>query len=56
MKIISTDNVSVSIISLDPPPLSLDRKIDNLKKIEIIIPSYLWKDKTGSIKVELSSP
>jgi hypothetical protein len=56
MKIISTDNVSVSIISLDPPPLSLDRKIDNLKKIEIKIPSYLWKDKTGSIKVELSSP
>ena len=28
----------MNIVSLDPPPLALDRRIENLKRIELKIP------------------
>ncbi len=46
--------LSVSIISLDPPPFYLDRKIDGLKRLEIRLPSYLVKDGDGVFRVLLS--
>lgn len=54
LKILSPANVSVSVISLDPPPQALDKTIDQLKRIEIKIPAYLWKDGKGQIRVELN--
>jgi len=54
LKILSPNNVSVSIISLDPPSLSLDKTIDHLKRIELKIPAYLLKDGKGKIRIQLS--
>ena len=54
MEILSHPELTVSIISLDPPPLELDRQIDGLKRIEINIPAYLFADGKGKIAVRLS--
>ena len=51
---LSHPELAVSIISLDPPPLKLDRKIKNLKRIEIRMPDYIFPDKQGAVKVRLS--
>jgi hypothetical protein len=56
LKILSPGNLKVSTIMMDPPPLKLDRRIANLKRVEIHIPAYLFADKKGNIKVRLSSP
>lgn len=51
---LSHPDLSVSVISLDPPPLELDRKIDNLKRIEIRLPAYLFSAGERSIRVRLT--
>lgn len=55
LKILSPANVRVSTIMMDPPPLKLDKKIENFKRVEIRIPTYIFPDKKGTIKVRLSS-
>ncbi len=55
LKILSPSNVRVSVIMMDPPPLKLDKKIKNLKRIEIRIPAYIFEEGKGTIKVRLSS-
>ena len=50
----SHPEVRFSVIALDPPPLELDRRIENLKRLELRIPSYLFEDRTGKISVLLS--
>lgn len=54
---LSHPDVMISVISLDPPPMELDRKIENLKRIEIRLPAYLFKEGAGkgSIRVRLSA-
>ena len=42
------------IVSLDPPPFKLDRKIKNLKRIELVIPAEKCKDGQTEIKIRLS--
>lgn len=54
LSILTPSEVSVSIISLDPPPLAIDKTIKNLKRIEIRVPAYLCKDGKGFIQVRLS--
>lgn len=54
LSILSSDELQVSIISLDPPPLEIDKTIENLKRIEIRIPAYVVKDNEGLIKVRLA--
>jgi len=51
---LSFSNLMVSVISLDPPPLKLDRRIEGLKRIEIRIPAYILKENKGEIRVRLS--
>ncbi len=51
---LSSPELTVSVISLDPPPFYLDRKIDGLKRIEIRMPAYLVKNGEGIFKVRLS--
>jgi hypothetical protein len=53
LKIFSPVDVKASVVSLDPPPLKLDRKIPGLKRIEIRVPAYLFADGTGSIAVRM---
>ena len=50
---LSHPELDVSIISLDPPPLELDRKIEGLKRIEIRMPAYLFPEKEGALSVRL---
>ncbi len=54
LDILSHPEISVSIISLDPPPIALDRQIENLKRIELRIPAYLFEGGEGKIVVRLS--
>ena len=54
--ILSPANMNISTNMMDPPPMALDKKIENLKRIEIRIPAYLFPNKKGTIKVRLSSP
>lgn len=53
LDILSPANVQVSVISLDPPPLKIDKKIENLKRIEIRIPAWFFSNHKGLIKVQL---
>ena len=52
---LSHPELSVSVVSLDPPPLQLDRQIDNLKRIELRLPASLFPDGEGSLRVRLTS-
>jgi hypothetical protein len=54
LRIVSPQNVQISVISLNPPPLKIDSWIDNLKRVELRVPEYLF-NKTGTIKVRFSS-
>ncbi len=54
LTILEPEGISVSIISLDPPPMEIDKTMENLKRIEIRIPAWIVKDKKGGIKVRLS--
>jgi hypothetical protein len=51
---LSHPDLTVSIISLNPPPLELDCRKDNLKRIEIRIPAWTIKGDKTKIKVRLS--
>ena len=55
LQILSPDNVGISVITMDPPPLKLDKRIKNLKRVEIRIPAYLFPDSKGIIKVRLAA-
>jgi hypothetical protein len=46
--------LSVSVISLDPPPFYLDRRIPGLKRIEIRLPAYQVKTGEGTFSVRLT--
>jgi hypothetical protein len=51
---LSHPNLQFSVISLDPPPLELDRRIENLKRLELHVPAWtIENDKTG-IKIRLT--
>jgi len=50
---LSHPDVRFEVISLDPPPLELDRKIRNLKRLEIRFPAERLQDGSGTIRVRL---
>lgn len=54
LTILEPEGISISVISLDPPPMEIDKTIENLKRIEIRIPAWTVKDGKGEIKVRLS--
>jgi len=51
---LSHPELMISIISLSPPPLELDRQIDGLKRLEIRIPAWTIKNESEIIKIRLS--
>jgi hypothetical protein len=51
---ISHPDLLVSVISLDPAPLELDRQIEGLKRLEIRIPAWTVEDRKTNIRVRLS--
>ena len=56
LQIKSPVGARVSTIIMDPPPMNFDRKIANLKRIEIRIPAYTVSGGKVSIRVRLTSP
>lgn len=54
LRILDSDKYNVSVISMDPPPLEIDKTIKNLKRIEIRIPAWTLENGKGSLKVRLS--
>ena len=58
-KLLKLENLSgtdyaLSIVSLYPAPLKLDKQIKGLKRIEMRIPAWTLANGTGTIKVRLS--
>ena len=53
LEILSPEGVSISVISLDPPPLELDKTIKNLKRIEIRIPAWTIENNRCKIRIRL---
>ena len=51
---LSHPNLMVSVISLDPAPLELDRQIEGLKRIEFRYPAYIFDNNKASIIIRLS--
>ena len=51
---LSHPDIPVSVIALDPPPLKLDKQIENLKRIEIRVPTWIFEGNRGEIKVRLT--
>ena len=54
LEILSHPGLSVAIISLDPPPMPVDKTIENLKRIEIRIPASIVENGKTNLKVRLS--
>ncbi len=53
--ILEPEGTTFSIISLDPPPLKIDKTINNLKRLEIRVPAWTVNKNNGTIKVRLSA-
>lgn len=51
---LSHPELDISLVSLDPAPLELDKQIENLKRLEIRIPAWTIEDNKTKIKVRLS--
>lgn len=54
LSILTPEAMEVSIISLNPSPLSIDKQIKGLKRIEIRVPAWYLKENEGLIRVRLS--
>ena len=55
LSILAPGELEVSVISLDPPPLEIDKTIENLKRIEIRMPAHIFQEKEGLVRVLISS-
>lgn len=53
--VIEPAGLQISVISLDPPPLEIDKTIKNLKRVELRIPAWTVAGREGLIKVRLST-
>ncbi|MEM6634163.1 MAG: heparinase II/III family protein [Bacteroidota bacterium] len=51
---LSHPDLHLSVVSLDPPPLKLDRKIEGLKRLELSIPAYTIPEGKTTIRIRLS--
>jgi hypothetical protein len=54
LEILSPAGLQFSVISLDPPPLEIDKTIKKLKRIEIRVPAWTLENGEGIIRVRLS--
>lgn len=51
---LSHPQLRFSVISLDPAPLALDRRIKGLKRIELRVPRWTMKQTTETIRIRLA--
>lgn len=52
---LSHPDIEISVISLDPAPLALDKPIEGLKRLEIRIPAWVIQNDKTKISVRLSN-
>ena len=52
---LSHPDLAVSVVSLNPPSLKLDRKIKNLKRLEIRLPASAFPKQEGELRVRLAA-
>jgi hypothetical protein len=50
---LSHSGIQMNVVSLDPPPLTLDRRIDGLKRLELKIPASKVNGEQLNIKIRL---
>ena len=50
---LSHGQIKLNVVSLDPPPMELDKKIKGLRRIELRIPVSLKDRNRGSMKIKL---
>lgn len=55
LKNLSHRELSISVVSLYPAPLELDRQIEGLKRLEIRIPAWTLKEGKTNLRVRLSA-
>ena len=54
IEFLSHPGYNVSVTSLYPAPMKIDRQIKDLKRIELIVPAWTLKNNKGEIKVRLT--
>jgi len=54
LEILSPADVNVSVISLNPPPMELDKRIEDLRRIDVRVPAWIFDGQDGTIKVRLT--
>jgi len=54
LEILSPEGVEVSVVSMNPPPMELDKRVENLKRVEVRVPAWLFDGQEGIISVRLS--
>ena len=54
LSILEPAGLQFSVLSLDPPPMEIDKTIENLKRIELRVPKWILEGNAGQIKVRLS--
>ncbi len=54
LTVLDPKGLSLSVISLDPPPMGIDKTIENLKRIEIRMPAYILSERQGLIRVRMA--
>jgi hypothetical protein len=54
LEILEPAELGFSVISLDPPPMGIDKTIEGLKRIELRIPAWLAENDEINIKVRIS--
>jgi len=53
LSILKPGGLNISVISLDPPPLEIDKTMKGLKRIEIRVPAWILDSDYGEIRVRL---
>ncbi len=54
LEILSPADSNVSVISLNPPPMELDKRIEDLKRVEVRVPAWVFDGQEGTITVRLT--
>ncbi|MCK0148209.1 hypothetical protein MWU78_21360 [Arenibacter sp. F26102] len=51
---LSHPEITVSVVSVHPAPLEIDRQIESLKRIELRLPAYAINDRKTMLRIRLS--
>jgi hypothetical protein len=54
LEVASHPELTLSVVSLNPPPMELDTMKDGLKRLELRFPAWTIEDRALSIRVRLS--